>query len=88
MDVIPRVGRNKQRHQAARVQEIDAGGTAQGQNELLVRFVALVAIVVGAAYLIWRAGWTINPNALWLAIPLLLAEAHGYLTLVVHAFMT
>jgi cellulose synthase (UDP-forming) len=44
-------------------------------------------VAVGAAYLVWRAGWTLNTGALWLALPLLTAELHGYFTFLTFVFM-
>jgi cellulose synthase (UDP-forming) len=42
--------------------------------------VALLAAAVTPVYLVWRAGFTLDGATTWLAIPLLLAEVHGYLT--------
>src|SRR5688572_2251180 len=57
-------------------------------KEMLVHGVALAAMIVGAAYMIWRIGWTTNTDALWIALPLLAAELHGYLTYLGFAFIT
>ena len=56
-------------------------------RERVVHAIALLAVAVGGGYLTWRVAFTLNPDALWLAIPLLLAEAHAYLTFCVFAFM-
>ena len=52
------------------------------------RFLALLPVPVIGAYLIWRAGWTLNTDALWLSLPLLIAETHGYLTYLMNLLMT
>ena len=57
------------------------------RQELLIHAVAILATVAGLAYLIWRVGWTLNYQALWLALPLLAAEFHGYLTYLGYMFM-
>lgn len=57
-------------------------------KEALIHLVALAALAVGAGYLVWRVGWTVNTDALWLAVPLLVAEVHGYLTYIGFMFMT
>jgi cellulose synthase (UDP-forming) len=56
--------------------------------ELLGQVLGLCFVVYGGYYLVWRAGWTLNLGALWLAIPLLLAEAAGFLEFVLFLFMT
>lgn len=45
------------------------------------RFAPLAAILVGAAYLVWRAGFTVKWDAWWASIPLLLLEVHAYISL-------
>lgn len=53
-----------------------------------VRLLALAPVAVGGAYLIWRGGWTLNLDTLWLALPLLLAEVHGYFVYLLSLLMT
>jgi cellulose synthase (UDP-forming) len=53
-----------------------------------VHAIGLLGAVVGGAYLVWRAGWTLNGDALWLSLPLFIAELHGYLTYLLFLFMT
>ena len=67
---------------------MEANFEGRGPKEPLIHVVAIVALAVGAGYLIWRIGWTVNTDAMWLALPLLVAELHGYLTSVGFAFMT
>lgn len=59
-----------------------------GHSEFAIKLLAVAALVVGIAYLGWRAAFTLNESALWLAIPLFLAECHGYLTFLLYAFMS
>ena len=49
---------------------------------LLIRAVALVAIVVSVAYLTWRAGFTLDAASLWLSLPLFVLELHAFVGLV------
>lgn len=56
--------------------------------ELLGQVLGLCFVVYGGYYLVWRAGWTLNLGALWLAVPLLVAEAAGFLEFVLFLFMT
>ena len=58
------------------------------RHELLVRTVGLLSVVVGGVYLLWRVGWTVNTDALWLSLPLLLAELHGWITSCGYLYMT
>src|SRR5215471_13024445 len=52
------------------------------RRELLIHVVAIAALLLSGAYLVWRAGWTVEGSALWLALPLLIAEIHSFLTYV------
>jgi cellulose synthase (UDP-forming) len=53
---------------------------------LLIRIVAVVALAVTGAYLAWRATATLNVDALWLAIPMLVFEIHAAIGLGLFAF--
>ncbi len=48
------------------------------ERTLLFRYLAEINLIFGAWYLHWRIGNSINFDALWLAIPLLLAEIYNY----------
>lgn len=48
-------------------------------SEEWARIVASLFVVYGLYYLVWRVGWTLNVEALWLALPLLFAEIFGFL---------
>ncbi len=45
---------------------------------LLFRYLAEINLIIGAWYLLWRITHSINFSALWLAIPLLVAEIYSY----------
>ncbi|GAB4380495.1 MAG: hypothetical protein Kow00121_36870 [Elainellaceae cyanobacterium] len=45
---------------------------------LLFRFLAEINLILGAWYLQWRIFHSLNFDALWLAVPLLLAEIYSY----------
>jgi cellulose synthase (UDP-forming) len=46
-------------------------------KEYLIRAQAVITLVVWTYYIAWRWGWTLNPDHLWFAIPLALAETWG-----------
>lgn len=48
------------------------------RNTLLFRYLAEINLLVGAWYLQWRIFHSLNYHALWLAVPLLLAETYSY----------
>lgn len=45
----------------------------------LLRYLIIINLIFGAWYLQWRITNSVNFNALWLSIPLLLAEIYSYL---------
>ncbi len=49
-----------------------------------VHLVALLALAVSVAYLVWRVGWTLG--TWWIAVPLWLLEAHAVLGLGLYTF--
>ena len=48
-------------------------------RELLYQFLATIALALGAWYLWWRWTASLNYEALWFAIPLVLAETFSYI---------
>lgn len=46
---------------------------------LLFRYLAEINIILGAWYIFWRFNHSINFNALWISIPLLLAELYSFI---------
>jgi cellulose synthase (UDP-forming) len=55
-------------------------------RELAWQFLAIVALVLGANYIRWRWTASLNPDALWFAIPLVVAETLAYIGLVLFTF--
>jgi glycosyl transferase family 2 len=56
---------------------------------LLLRSVALAAVLATAVYLGWRIGWSMPTGpALWIAVPFLILELHGFLALVLFVTTT
>ena len=53
---------------------------------VLIRAVALVALAVTSAYLLWRTSSTLNLNAWYLALPMIILEAHAGVGLGLFAF--
>ena len=49
-------------------------------QERVIRGIAVVTLAYWTYYIIWRWGWTLNPDALWFSIPLALAETWGLVT--------
>ena len=54
----------------------------------IARFLALVALGYICYYLYWRVFNSLNMDALWFSLPLLLAEFHGAINSVLFMFMT
>ncbi len=54
--------------------------------ELLWQFLAIVALVLGANYIRWRWTSSLNYDALWFAIPLVVAETLAYIGLLLFTF--
>jgi cellulose synthase (UDP-forming) len=50
------------------------------RKERVIRAIAVVTLAYWTYYIIWRWGWTLNPDALWFSIPLALAETWGLIT--------
>jgi cellulose synthase (UDP-forming) len=44
------------------------------------RLLALTTLIIGFRYLIWRYTASLNPNALWFAIPMVLAETFSFVS--------
>ena len=55
-------------------------------RELLWQFLATIALVVGGWYVGWRWLYSLNYDALWFAIPLVLAETLAYVGLILFVF--
>ena len=53
---------------------------------VLIRTVAVAALAVTSAYLLWRASSTLNLDAWYLALPMLILEAHAAIGLGLFAF--
>ncbi len=54
--------------------------------EALAQICLIIAVVTGAWYIQWRWTSSINLDALWIAIPLILAETGAYIGLVLFVF--
>src|SRR3712207_1326251 len=51
-------------------------------RELLYQFLATISLILGGWYLWWRWTESLNPEALWFAIPLVLAETLAFFGLI------
>lgn len=56
--------------------------TYSAPREMLWQFLAILTLVIGAWYLQWRWLHSLNTDALWFAIPLVVAETFAYLGLI------
>ncbi|MEA3274674.1 MAG: glycosyltransferase, partial [Pseudomonadota bacterium] len=54
-------------------------------RELLWQFLVVVALVIGGWYISWRWMFSLNLDALWFAVPLVLAETAAYIGLFLFA---
>lgn len=55
-------------------------------RESLWQFMATVALVIGAWYIWWRWTASLNPDAMWFAIPLALAETFAFFGMILFVF--
>jgi len=55
---------------------------------MFIRALGLTALAASAEYLSWRALFTINAEALWLALPFFLLEVHAVVSLALFVFST
>ena len=55
-------------------------------REALWQFLATVALVVGGWYIGWRWLHSLNPDAMWFAIPLVIAESAAYIGLILFVY--
>jgi cellulose synthase (UDP-forming) len=53
---------------------------------LLFQFCGIVTIVLGCSYIYWRWRYSLNPDALWFAIPLALAETLSFISTIMIVF--
>jgi cellulose synthase (UDP-forming) len=54
--------------------------------DLTARAVAVFSLVFAAGYIVWRWTHTLNTDALWFSLPLVLAESYGLLTAFFYVF--
>jgi cellulose synthase (UDP-forming) len=55
-------------------------------RESVWQFLATMALVIGAWYIWWRWTASLNPDALWFAIPLVLAESFAFFGMILFVF--
>lgn len=55
-------------------------------REALWQFLAIISLMIGAWYLTWRWLHSLNPEAMWFALPLVLAESFAYVGLLLFVF--
>ena len=65
------------------------GGAAYRETrarKTAVHVVSLLTLALTVLYLTWRAAFTLNPDAWWLSVPLLLLEVHAAVGLALYVF--
>lgn len=55
-------------------------------RELLWQFLATIALVVGAWYIWWRWTGSLNTDAMWFAVPLVVAETCAFIGMILFVF--
>ncbi|MFQ5627230.1 MAG: glycosyltransferase [bacterium] len=55
-------------------------------REFFWQMFAVINLVLGAWYVTWRWGWSLNYDALWFALPLVIAETLAYIGLALFTF--
>lgn len=55
----------------------------RGRGDGFIHATALLTVAATAAYLVWRAGWTLDGATLWIALPFLAVELHNAVGLAV-----
>ncbi|PPB49748.1 cellulose synthase [Arthrobacter pityocampae] len=61
-------------------------GAGHGGRTLLIRAIVLVTAVLGLNYIVWRWLFSINWDAWWIAIPLVLAETYSLIDSLLFGF--
>lgn len=56
------------------------------RREMLWQFLATIALVVGAWYISWRWMHSLNPDAIWFSVALLVAETGAYIGLILFIY--
>ena len=56
------------------------------RREAVFHFLATISLMLGAWYIIWRWGWSLNTNALWFAVPLVMAETVAFIGMCLFIF--
>lgn len=56
------------------------------KREMLWQFLAILALVLGAYYITWRWTASLNPDAMWFALPLVIAETCAYVGMILFVF--
>lgn len=55
-------------------------------REALWQFLAILALVIGCWYILWRWTDSLNPDAMWFAIPLVMAETLAFFGMILFVF--
>lgn len=55
-------------------------------GRFVIRSIAVTALLVSTAYLVWRIGWTLDLGVWWASLPLIVLEVHAALGLALFTF--
>lgn len=57
-------------------------------RQVFSRIIGLLAAALGINYIIWRYAYSLNTDALWFAIPMVIAETYGIVDMVLFVIMS
>ena len=60
-------------------QPVDQAGSERGATArfIAVRILVILTLLTGTIYIVWRWGFSLNFDAWWIAIPLVMAETYA-----------
>ncbi len=74
-------------HPTANLTVSQEPANSSAQRIFFFRLIAIITIIIGLNYIIWRYAASLNLNALWFAIPLVVAETYSFIDSFLFSFM-
>lgn len=59
-----------------------------GTRQVILRIIGILTTALGLNYIIWRYAYSLNMNALWFAIPMVIAETYGIVDTILFVVMS
>jgi len=56
--------------------------------QLVVRIIGILTVASGLNYIVWRYAHSLNTQALWVAIPMVIAETYGIIDMLLFVMMS